>query len=561
MKKKFTALAMLIVLFLSIPMLIERTRAAGTTVSLPDAELYTEFNEGWGDAFTVTDIAGIGVQFNYTGLAKGAKCDGYELSPLAGGSGTHYADFTAYTQYSLIFKNIGTTAVDVDLFMNTGFTGSDPKRDAYWECDWVTLSPEETKTVTLNFSAAKIYDGGDIDPDYGHIPDGTVMPIYRLDEVTKIGFQVAYWSGTTNGAVIVSQSTVLYFDPVSTDKEYSDVDSTFTVTMKIEDVTNLYGFDIKITWDDALIVLSAASYSTFLTSIWGAFDDFLTTNGTGYYRFIAVSTQNNFSSTGSQSLLDLTFRVKDPLTNSLTGTPLHFEIHILSDKDSREITNVVEDGAYTIQGNKPTLSMSPTSRTCRKINETLDVSLVISDASSVLGLEFEIHFNTTLLNFTSITYDAWTSGTESVDEANGIILGSTSGTTEVDGSQTLVTIRFKAAWQHLWKNLAGWQNNQSDSILYQEANLTYASPQPKLQYVRGGAEQEITVGPDVVYTFAPIKGDLNNDGSVTVQDLRTLCYIYDTSNAEYNLVGDADIVINVLDLVVVSSNMWFTYTP
>jgi hypothetical protein len=556
MKKRTIVVALLIMLMTSI--LVLTTRA--TTSSLPDDELHDEFNEGWGLAtVTVTDIAGIGVRFDYTGLTSAgtAKCDGYPVSQKAGGDPdghSTYGNFTKYSHYSLIFKNVGTNGVTVNLFMNTGYTGSDPTKDSYWECDWVTINAGETKMVTLNFSWAKVYDGGS-DPDYGHYPDGTYMAIYRLNEVSKIGFQVL---GSGAGSIIVSQSTRLYFDPASVEKQYTDVGYTFDVEMKIEEVTNLYGFDIKITWDEALITRSAAVYNTYLDAIWGSgqWDAYLTTSGPGYYWFVAVSTQNTFNNTGSQSLLKLTFTVKDPLTNSLTGTPLHFDIHQLSDKDANEITNVAEDGAYSILGKKPTLSMDPTSKTCRMYGELFDISLVITDAASVKDFQFEIHYNTTLLDFNQTTWNAWGSGTSTLDEGNGIVTGSTNGDA-MNGSLTLVTIRFKAAYYHIWKNIAGWVNDQTGTISFQSATLSYPSPQPSLTYTRGGLEQ-ISVGPDVAYTFSPIKGDVDNNGRVTITDLRTIGLLWYQTNPTYNLVG-ADDTVNLFDLVIVSSNMWYVY--
>jgi hypothetical protein len=560
MKKRITVVALLIMLMTSI--LVLTTRA--TTSSLPDDELHDEFNEGWGyppATVTATDIAGPGVRFDYTGLsgAGTAKCDGYPLSEKAGGAlnSGHYSDFSAYTHYSLIFKNVGTNYVTVNLFMNTGFTngGANPEYDTYWECSWITVNAGETKLVTLNFSKAIVSNAGD-DPVYPHYANGTPdIAIWRLNEVTKIGFQVC---GSGDGSVIVQQSTRLYFDPASVEKQYTDVGYNFDVEMKIEEVTNLYGFDIKITWDEALITRSAAVYNTYLDAIWGSgqWDAYLTTSGPGYYWFVAVSTQNTFSNTGSQSLLKLTFTVKDPLTNSLTGTPLHFDIHQLSDKDANEITNVAEDGAYSILGKKPTLSMDPTSKTCRMYGELFDISLVITDAASVKDFQFEIHYNTTLLDFNQTTWNAWGSGTSTLDEGNGIITGSANGDA-MNGSLTLVTITFKAAYYHIWKNIAGWVNDQTGTISFQSATLSYPSPQPSLTYTRGGLEQ-ISVGPDVAYTFSPIKGDVDNNGRVTITDLRTIGLLWYQTNPTYNLVG-ADDTINLFDLVIVSSNMWYVY--
>jgi hypothetical protein len=87
--------------------------------------------------------------------------------------------------------------------------------------------------------------------------------------------------------------------------------------------------------------------------------------------------------------------------------------------------------------------------------------------------------------------------------------------------------------------------------------LSYSSTL-RLHYSRGGSS-EIDVGPDVTYTFSPIRGDIDNSGTVDIFDLRTVAAYYDQENATYNLTGDA--VIDIYDLVVVASNIGYTYTP
>jgi hypothetical protein len=78
-----------------------------------------------------------------------------------------------------------------------------------------------------------------------------------------------------------------------------------------------------------------------------------------------------------------------------------------------------------------------------------------------------------------------------------------------------------------------------------------------MSYVRGGGHNQISVGPDVVYTFSPIRGDIDNGGSVDVFDLRTVAAYYDQTSPTYDLTGDN--FVDIFDLVIIASNYGSTY--
>jgi hypothetical protein len=95
-------------------------------------------------------------------------------------------------------------------------------------------------------------------------------------------------------------------------------------------------------------------------------------------------------------------------------------------------------------------------------------------------------------------------------------------------------------------------------VFFQKANLSYPSS-PDLPYVRGGTQNQITVGPDVNYSFSPIQGDVNNDGTVDIFDLRTEAAYFDQQNPTYDLVGHT--TIDIFDLAIIGANFGYTYTP
>jgi hypothetical protein len=207
--------------------------------------------------------------------------------------------------------------------------------------------------------------------------------------------------------------------------------------------------------------------------------------------------------------------------------------------------------------NKPTLSMDPTSKTCRMYGENFNVTITVSNAANVAGFAFEVKYNTTLLDYVGSTWNVWSPGTITADEVGGKITVSNSGTPPISGTQTLVTITFTASIHHIRKSVTGYTNDLTDTIYFQSISIDYTSG-PSLQYSRGDSTQ-INVGPDFAYIFSPIQGDIDNNGVVDVSDLRTLAFFYDTINTEHNLIGDN--TIDIFDLVVMAANFGYTYFP
>jgi len=225
-------------------------------------------------------------------------------------------------------------------------------------------------------------------------------------------------------------------------------------------------------------------------------------------------------------------------------------------------------GAWGTQeaARRPKLSTNSMAAMCRKLGEPFTVKVNLSEPYYAEDFEFEMRFNTTLLDYVGVTWDAWLTGAISADEINGILIGSTSGD-PVTGNLTVVSITFVAACNHIWKNeeTMPWQNIQSGSIFIQRANLSYPSSQD-LQYERGSLSQ-IEVGPDVIYSWSPIKGDVNLDGIVDIFDLTAVARYLGVKEGDllwplaskYDLTNSGGKAIDILDLIVVATNYWYHY--
>ena len=364
----------------------------------------------------------------------------------------------------------------------------------------------------------------------------------------------------------VFAATTVGFNPPTTVKQ-NPPDSFFDVYLEVTDVSGLFGFDFMITWDNSIITYNSEDHVAYLNAIWGTGEDVTwtvvnATGGAGWFRYVALSLGTEFTTTGTQTLLKLRFNIVAPTTNSMKETSLAFAIHKLSNKIYQELTHTANNGIVQISGKTPTLSLIPTTRTCRKLDEEFDVVVSVSDALSVTSLTFDIQYNAALLDCVSVTWNVWGPGTED-HSVDGMVTGSASGSAQ-DGTQTLLTIRFKAAFFHIWKDqltiVPLWQNILTGFIYIQSATLDYPSPQPVLTYTREAPDNTINVGADVTYTWSPIQGDVDLDGTVDIFDVRDVSIWYDQDNATYNLTGASNL-IDIFDLVVIANNFGFTYTP
>jgi hypothetical protein len=164
----------------------------------------SEFVYEYGPATLIfkIDLAKKGVAYALTGVYKDPTGigDNFPLD-VASGAAMHPvfnsvpSDLSAYGKVELEFQNLGPDDVSVNVFMNTGFTGpgncgGGPACDTFWENGWTLIQAGKKKKVKLDFKKAIAWNISD-DPVNTGLVDGNTYAIFRLDEVTNFGFQVA----------------------------------------------------------------------------------------------------------------------------------------------------------------------------------------------------------------------------------------------------------------------------------------------------------------------------------------------------------------------------------
>jgi uncharacterized repeat protein (TIGR02543 family) len=424
----------------------------------------------------------------------------------------------------------------------------------------LTVSVVGSGSVTLN----------DTGPNY-HYGDAVL-----LTAVPSTGWSFQGWSGNLTGST--NPATLVIAGNMSVAATFTQDQYTLTTNTVGSGSVGKSPNQATYTWGTNVTLTASASVGWSFAGWSGDASGTanpITVNMTGNMSVAATFTQNVYTLTvtldgsGSVSLNSTgPYHYGDAVLLTASGSAgwtFYYWTVDLSGPDNP--ATLVMTGNFSVTAHfvlKPTLQMSPTDKTCRMFGENLTVTVSISDAVNVEDFEFEIHYNTTLLDYVNVTWNAWGSGTINVNEAGGIITGFTSGA-PLNGTQNAVTVEFQAAYHHVWKSAPDWMNDLTDTIYLQSANLSYPTG-PKLRYEKGGLNQ-INIGPDFVYTFSPIQGDVNNDGTVDIFDLRPVGAYYLakqgdpnwTEASTYDLNGDG--MIDVDDLGIVAANFGYTFSP
>ncbi len=132
----------------------------------------------------------------------------------------------------------------------------------------------------------------------------------------------------------------------SVSKTPSDFPGTFTVPVQISNVADLFGFDIKITWDSSVITFLSLDNAP-LSSVWpqGYFEPLAwvppntpVQSGPGYVRYSAVATGGlGYTGAGPTTLFTITFTIVKAGNFPYT-TSMHFDTVTLSDHNANAIT-------------------------------------------------------------------------------------------------------------------------------------------------------------------------------------------------------------------------------
>jgi len=303
----------------------------------------------------------------------------------------------------------------------------------------------------------------------------------------------------TNGAKI-------FVDPASIigDTNAYPVGSQFTVDICIANMTGLGGLELKMQWDSS--VLTGVSMEEVLftdntpagqeSNIWAiknvvspgevwysyTYMDMGTAISMGYAP-ININT-TTYPPDGKAIVATVTLEVASEPTKTEGFIETALDIYVSKPGDTslppNPITHTIEDGYfklnYALPSYYPYLSVDPDPYKATVLGEEFDVDILINDLAAgweMVGLEFRLGFNSTLLNATAITngtlFEAFGGAPNGgvlyfkTIETDYVIVGimlipDANGTWHgpfPSGSGVVATISFKALYQGMFPEVAG----------------------------------------------------------------------------------------------------------
>ena len=373
---------------------------------------------------------------------------------------------------------------------------------------------------------------------------------------------IAIQIGPANAA---NENVKVYIDPPLVSKVPIDVDSFFDIFVTIEKVTDLYGFDIRVSWNNALLTLDSVSYNASLDALWpgGWFVAKSETyggggGGGGGYMLVALSTSTSFTEDpGSQVLFPMHFKILKGC-NFVLETPIYFDVVKLSDSNYQPILHTKTNGQYSMDKTVPDLEFELVDTTPTKPFEyckTFQIKVYVTHiCANLKDYNLVILYDTELLKLTG------------VDWTDGVLGGSSDGASHTEAP--LGTITVVDSGGIVWSGLRGllftltfhvefddreehiWHTNPLYDHLHAFIKFTDAT----LSFEEGTIPMSgITMPSDLDMVVNLIRGDVDCDGNVDVFDLRCLARNYDQSTpAKYDLTKDD--TIDIFDLVVVATN-------
>jgi hypothetical protein len=213
--------------------------------------------------------------------------------------------------------------------------------------------------------------------------------------------------------LVAGQTTTVKVDLPLTEYYTKATGKEFTVSVKIVDVTNLYGFDIKLRWNTTFLEYVGSSVrvprNTYLDGVlwnpvlWLA-DDVNQTAGTYCIAYSSIDPAPVFNGTGT--VFTMTFRVKYHPVQPEPDANITLELYStdLAAKGGTPISHTTEHGTVILHALPPiatTLYVEPTVfRKSQGASFTINVS--VEDVVDLYAFDISLYYNTTLLDALSL---------------------------------------------------------------------------------------------------------------------------------------------------------------
>jgi hypothetical protein len=367
-----------------------------------------------------------------------------------------------------------------------------------------------------------------------------------------------------------NENVKVYIDPLLVSKAPGDVDSFFDVFVTIEGVTDLYGFDIRVSWDNTLLTLDSTVKDTYFDTLWSPAGWEIAVEGTysvgggggGGYKLVALSLHNSFTKDpGAQVLFAMHFKIIKSC-NFILETPFYFDLVKLSDKNYTPIVHTMTNGLYHMDLTIPDLEfelVDPDSHPF-EFCKTFQIKVYVTHiCANLKDYDLVILYDTELLKLTGVdwtdgvlggasdgaSYAELPPGTITIVDTGGLVWSGLKG--------LLFTLTFHIEFDDRIEHI--WHTNDLYDHLHAFIKFTGAT----LSFEEGIIPMSgITMPSDLDRIVNLIQGDVTCDGKVDIDDLRCVAAYYDqTGSSKYDLTKDQ--IIDIFDLVVVATNFLYGY--
>ena len=262
---------------------------------------------------------------------------------------------------------------------------------------------------------------------------------------------------------VTSQSTTVKVDPPLTEYYVKATGKEFTVAVKILDVVNLYGFDLKFRWNTTYLDYVSHSVhvprDTYLDGVlWNGImplaDEVNASAGTYWIGYSSIAPAPTFNGTGT--VFTMTFKVIYHPVQPEPDANITLELYStdLVAKGGDPITHTKEDGTVILYSLPPISTMLDVQPLIFRKSQgaSFNINVSVEDVVDLYAFDISLYYNTTLLDALTIAEGPFLKSVGStiaiMTEVNDTVgrvryglslMGAPSG---VNGSGTLFTITF-----------------------------------------------------------------------------------------------------------------------
>jgi hypothetical protein len=354
----------------------------------------------------------------------------------------------------------------------------------------------------------------------------------------------------SNTSLRVSPGVVNLYPPV--------LGSNFTANVTAFNVTDLFGYEFKVSWNTVLLDCIAVNVTP--PTEW-ADQYFVAKNETdhtlGQY-WLALSAHNVPAFTGNATLAQLTFKVivEPPPDIPHPGhppreisSPIHLFDTMLVDKDENLIDHTTNDGICIIHAVRATVQVLPSKTTVYNAKGvTFPVEVWVFNVSNLAHFSFSLSFNSSLLDLAS-------------DPEPGSIFPSTTVTPAPFNYSINATLR--VAGLTMESPLVPANGNGSLGIVYFTSRMQSVNDSCVFELIhvelKTAAHQSIPF--DIVngeYDYVRHRGEVDNDTKVDVKDVYLVAKAFGSRPGDPNWNPQADLnndgKIDIRDFVEVCMN-------